>query len=112
MADAEIQGDREMKTYILNGHIPETDDNFEACARMTRTVAKTSIGDVRISTVFLGMDHNFFGNGPPLLFETMIFGGPHDGYQERCSTWEEAEKQHEKAVELARAIQLKSGFIL
>lgn len=25
------------------------------------------------STVFIGLDHRFFGNGPPLLFETMVF---------------------------------------
>jgi len=41
--------------------------------------------------------------GPPLLFETMIFNGPDDGeYQERCSTWEEAEAMHERAVHVAQ----------
>src|SRR5258706_13563526 len=39
-----------------------------------RHVAKTDFGDVRVSTVFLGFDRSF-GQGPPLLFETMIFGG-------------------------------------
>ena len=29
--------------------------------------------NVMVSTVFLGLDHNFFGVGPPLLFETMAF---------------------------------------
>lgn len=56
---------------------------------------------VSISTVFLGLDHSW-GGGPPLLFETMIFGGPHDGYQERCSTWAEAEGQHSQAMKLAK----------
>lgn len=64
-----------------------------------RHVAKDQIGDVRISTVFLGIDHQF-GDGPPLLFETMIFGGDHDQHQERCSTWEQAETQHADAVRL------------
>lgn len=59
----------------------------------------------RVSTVFLGLDHNFFEKGPPLVFETMIFGGPHDGYQTRCSTWAEAEAMHEKAVKLVRGIK-------
>lgn len=30
-----------------------------------------------ISTVWLGLDHNFMSDGPPLIFETMIF--PDDG---------------------------------
>ncbi len=66
-----------------------------------RAVAKTTInGEVRVSTVFLGLDHSF-GNGPPLLFETMIFGGKHDQYQERFETWDQAETGHKIAVELA-----------
>ncbi len=67
-----------------------------------RHVANTKIGDVRVSTVFLGMDHSF-GDGPPLLFETMIFGGEHNEFQERCSTWEQAEAMHERALSLVRA---------
>lgn len=46
-------------------------------------------GAVRVSTVFLGLDH--FGRvGEPVLWETMIFGGAHDGYQARYTsrrTW-------------------------
>jgi hypothetical protein len=56
-----------------------------------RRVALTPIGDYRVSTVFLGIDHNFSDEGEPLLFETMIFGGKFGGedeYQTRCSTWE------------------------
>lgn len=55
----------------------------------------------RVSTVFLGIDHNVFG-GPPLLFETMIFGGVHDETQLRCSKWDEAEEMHKLACEMAR----------
>jgi hypothetical protein len=66
-----------------------------------RHVANDVIGDVRVSTVFLGLDHNF-GGGRPLLFETMIFGGAEDGYQNRCSTWDEAEAMHRAALVLAR----------
>jgi hypothetical protein len=32
----------------------------------------------------------------------MIFGGQHDQYTNRCSTWDEAEKMHEEAVALVR----------
>lgn len=61
----------------------------------------TKIGGVRVSTVFLGLDHRFGDEGPPLLFETMIFGGKHDDFQSRCSTWDEAEAMHASAVALA-----------
>ena len=42
-----------------------------------------------------------FAGGPPILFETMIFGGPEDQYTDRCSTWDEAVKMHEKACAVA-----------
>mgnify|MGYP001599867616 CR=1 FL=1 len=47
-----------------------------------------------VSTVWLGLDHNF-GAGPPLIFETMVFGLP-DGEepQERYSTETEALAGH------------------
>lgn len=66
-----------------------------------RQVALTEIGCLQISTVFLGLDHNYFGKGDPVLFETMIFDGE-DNYQERCCTWEQAEVMHAKAVEIAK----------
>lgn len=54
----------------------------------------------KVSTVFLGTDHNFEG-GTPILWETMIFGGPEDQYQKRYATREEALIGHAKAVKLA-----------
>jgi hypothetical protein len=64
-----------------------------------RVVAKTDLpNNVEVSTVFLGVDHNFSGKGPPLLFETMIFGGEHDQDQWRYSTWAEAEKGHLRVI--------------
>ena len=64
-----------------------------------RRVAETQVtAYCRVSTVFLGLDHSFSPDGPPILFETMIFGGPLDGYQRRCATWGEAETEHAIAV--------------
>lgn len=66
-----------------------------------RRVAETYVGKSYVSTVFLGMDHSF-GHGPPLWFETMVFGGKNDEYQVRYSTWDQAVKGHNtivKAVE-------------
>lgn len=59
-----------------------------------RNVAKTDMNGIRISTIFLGLDHNHFQKGPPLLFETMVFGGEHDGDMARCSTYAQAERMH------------------
>lgn len=67
-----------------------------------RRVAETFVGDVRISTVVLGADHSFGFAVKPLWFETMIFGGDHDQYQDRYETLEEAMQGHEKAVAVAK----------
>lgn len=68
----------------------------------TRRVAYTELSEhCHVSTVFLGLDHQF-GQGPPLVFETMVFGGPCDGDQDRYSTWAEAEAGHQRIVERVR----------
>lgn len=67
-----------------------------------RHVGNDTIGDVEVSTVFLGIDHSF-GSGPPLLFETMVFGGELDQEQERYSTEAEAAAGHRAMVERVRA---------
>ena len=92
--------------YILEGNTPKAVEDIFEWAKWFETadrhVAETHLSNnVRISTVFLGLDHSFSG-GEPILFETMIFGGEHNNYQERYSTWEEAEAGHEKAVSLAQ----------
>lgn len=64
-----------------------------------KRVAKTTVGDYVVSTVYLGLDHNW-GIGPPLIFETMIFGaGPHDQEQWRYSTVEDAIAGHQRRVD-------------
>lgn len=89
--------------YILDGKTPVQVDLLEWAKwfdTADRSVGRTEIGDVSVSTVFLGIDHRNNPDGHPVLFETMIFGGTHDQYQARCSTWDEAEKQHARAVAL------------
>lgn len=58
-----------------------------------RRIGVDEIEDIKISTVFLGMDHGF-GNGTPILFETMIFGGPLDSDMARYETIEQARNGH------------------
>lgn len=53
---------------------------------------------VEVSTVFLGIDHGFGMSGPPVLFETMVFGGKLDESQWRYSTWDEAAAGHKAVV--------------
>ena len=64
-----------------------------------RIVFQTEIPGGLVSTVFLGLDHQFDPDGPPLLFETMVFRDGEGHEQERCSTWLEAEAQHRATVE-------------
>jgi hypothetical protein len=56
------------------------------------------VAGIQVSTVFLGLDHRFFGDGPPLVFETMVFGGPLNGEQERYGSWAAAEAGHKRWV--------------
>lgn len=59
---------------------------------------------VTVSTVFLGIDHNFRETGPPLLFETMTFVDEDGVEQIRTSTWDEAAAAHQ--AETARVAAL------
>lgn len=90
--------------YILKDKAVVACDDLTMWAQWMETadrkVDENIMGDVRVSTVFLGLDYSF-GGGSALLFETMIFGGPHDGYQRRYSTWNEAEHGHKAAVKIA-----------
>lgn len=94
--------------YVLNaeGEPEPCEDLYAWGAWMqkgNRIVQQDTLPDgVRVSTVFLGLDHSF-GLGPPLLWETMIFGGPHDSYQERHSSIDGARRGHETALALSRA---------
>ena len=86
------------RCYVLeNRRAVPCDDMMVWCVAYrdfaARRVAHDTIGESMVSTMFLGVDHSF-GEGPPLLFETMVFGGPLDEEQERCSTWEQAEAMH------------------
>lgn len=67
-----------------------------------RIVARDTIGDSMVSTVFLGIDHNFFGEGEPILWETLVFGGAHGGRMSRYSSYEDAMVGHEEMCDLVR----------
>ena len=93
-----------MKNYILDEKgTPVAEPDFEKWAqwfeKAERHVGNETIGNSKISTVFLGLDHAF-GGGAPVLWETMVFGGKLDQEQDRCSgSREQAEAMHARMVE-------------
>lgn len=70
-----------------------------------KRVAEDTLPDGRwISTVWLGIDHQY-GDGAPLIFETMVFPSKSnllDEYCERYSTEEEALAGHAHVLERLR----------
>lgn len=75
-----------------------------------KIVQQDTIGDYWVSTVFLGFDHNWVDDGPPLIFETMVFEGPQgdrsDISCQRYSTWEMALEGHRRTALLLKMGQL------
>lgn len=89
----------------LNGReVVPTDDVRVAFSRENRPpkVGDDMVGEVHVSTVFLRLNHGW--GGVPQWFETMIFGGEHDGWCERYETYDQAEAGHKRTVDA-----LKSG---
>lgn len=82
-------------------------EDFDPCR-----VGSTETATMWVSTVFLGADHNFWGKGPPILFESMVFSREHfprefegkislsrdDFDTVRYSTWSDAEAGHQAIV--------------
>ena len=68
-----------------------------------KAVKQEHIGDIFISTVFLGLDHAW-DSDVPVLWETMIFGGENDQYQDRYTSIKDALEGHKKALNLINNI--------
>ena len=99
--------------YKLNGKEIELVGGIEEIITfnipMSISLFKTEIGISQISTVFLSMDHSLggvIGDGRPVLFETMVFGGEHDGYQERYHTYDQAEEGHKRIVDMVDKVSI------
>lgn len=75
---------------------------FESCGEQRQVAVTRDVNGYYVSTVFLGIDHNFFSS-PPILWETMIFDDKGEQcFQVRYYTKEEALEGHEKAIEMAK----------
>lgn len=90
-------------TYRLDGTTPVPCSASEV--EIGTAVGRTRISsEIFVSTSFLGLDHNFAGTGGPVLFETLVMGGPADGYSIRYRTWAEAQLGHAKVVSEVMAV--------
>ena len=95
--------------YILNEDktvreaITEEDKELAyKCLRDKRKiVGQDHVGNTWVSTVFLGLNHQYGDHGPPLLFETMVFRNDSGEEMWRYSTYEEALKGHKQACQTA-----------
>ena len=90
--------------YILDeNNNPVVEPNVVKWGQWMGTSLRRRVGSdepipgVKVSTVFLGLDHSW-DDGPPVLWETMIFGGQFDEYQERYTSFNDAKEGHAKAV--------------
>ena len=96
-----------MRHYILVGQSPVVEPDLmtwmEWYEHADRIVAQTEVPGGVVSTVFLGLDHNFSRTGPPLLFETMAFIDGEAGNCRRTATWLDAEAMHAATVALHSA---------
>jgi hypothetical protein len=100
--------------YKLNGreteHVGGYKEMIEANLPISNVIFFDKIGTLDVSTIFLSMDHGLaglMGDGTPVLFETMVFGGEYDGYQERYHTYDEAEEGHKRIVEMVDKISIE-----
>jgi hypothetical protein len=97
-----------LKYYILNAEHHAVEASLLEWAKWFEEISNRLVGytqvtsEISVSTVFLGIDHRWHDDGPPLLFETMIFGGPLDKKMWRYSSWDDAEAGHAAAVRKAR----------
>ncbi len=99
--------------YGLDGKPISIEESGAVFVDPDRVVARTDVGLVTVSTVFLVIDHRIGfldPDGPPILWETMIFQGLDEDhaieefadYQERYTSRALAEFGHAVAVNAVR----------
>ena len=92
--------------YDFDGNPINYDRWVELFATAERHVACTGVGPgVQVSTVWLGLDHSFRFDGPPLIFETLIFGGTLDGEQWWWPNRDAALAGHDQIVAEVRDVE-------
>ena len=74
-----------------------------------KRVRQTTVGDICISTVWLGLNHSL--GGPPMIFESMIFGDPYDTLCWRYPAESLAILGHQRLVEAVRGKENLNEFL-
>ena len=88
--------------YDRQGRPVSREEGIRLMESDERQVACDDIGDATVSTVHLVINHQFDPTKPPLIFETMIFGGPYSDYQWRYPTVEAALAGHDRVMAALR----------
>lgn len=89
----------------IPGDTMEQAEAFGQYRQAPGALIRTEIGlegshNLVVSTVYLGIDHNFSGHGPPIIWETMIFFGDWEDYQWRYATRHAAMDNHRTVVDI------------
>lgn len=96
------EGDYGPHWYDLDHNRIRIDQANELLASRERIIAQEQVGAAWVSTVFLVLDHNFTHQGPPLLYETMVFIDGVGDYQWRTATRHAALAWHDQTCAAAR----------
>ena len=81
-------------SYIVSN---ASECNFGKRVLLTKLKHPETKNTASLSTVFLGIDHDFSDHGPPILFETMLFSeGQEEEFCLRASSIEEIKQIHYK----------------
>lgn len=72
-------------------------------------VALDEVCGHRVSTIWRGLDMTYGPGGPPLIFESMVFGPSANDYTNRYPTLAEALAGHEEIVTLIRSTEEPAG---
>lgn len=108
---------RSMQYILTDNHqaIPVTFTEYIKWQTKRGTTEPVRVGfttikpGVEVSTVFLGLNHAYDPDGPPMIFETMVFGGVCKDIQVRYSTWDEAKAGHAEIVMKVRQEEFREG---
>jgi hypothetical protein len=107
------------RKYVLDGHAPRQELDLMAWARWfetsdaERTVADELMpNDVQVCTSFSSIEP--VGTNQveePLLFQTVVYGGPWNNWGKNVATWEEAEALHARVVAALKAGKPEGQFV-